>query len=350
MSHFQPKPLRLITRCSALALWQAHYAALYLKNHYPTEIIKRTSLADEHPEASMQELQGKGAFVRTLETALLNHEADMAVHSLKDLSVNLQKPLTLAMVLPRHRPEDVALIPRTHLKKLPKLPREISHSEHLAILGNLKWATSSPRRAALLTEAQPKTQIIPIRGNVDTRLRKVLTGTYGHGLILAAASLTRLAGSSLAFRELLKNFKILRLNPHLFVPSPGQGILALEGLNTHPHHTKWQSLSCGRTLSCALMERSIVRSLGGHCMLPLGVYAQITSSTDSHRHHMQVRVFLASPKRSARCFIEESWHPTPTPDTSTIETLTQKVLTDLKKQKAHLIFKDLGLPSPRKVT
>ena len=356
-------PLRLISRKSSLAMWQARFAAQHLRSlGYVTRIIGQTALADQKPETPLHEFKGKSAFVGTLERALLHHKADVAVHSLKDVGVRLIEPLGIAATLPRHLPGDVCLLLRSACQKQRKvLPSsKIIGSSHLAVLQNCCIATSSPRRAMLLAEAQADCTVVPIRGNVDTRLRKVLSGGYGDGLVLAAAALSRLALSSSSCRKLLRHFILLRLDPMWFTPSPTQGILALQGLTTHRHYERWQQLSCTHTLIAARVERKITEDLGGHCMLPLGCWAQIIPAAPPSQGgdvRIKVRTFLGAPSHphrphplTARCAVEEVLETGENGEAylsaENINRISHQTIKQLQSQQGHLIFEQLSLPLP----
>lgn len=303
--------LRLATRPSKLALWQADFTSRSLsRKGYACRIETISSRGDQLPDQPLRDFAGKGAFVGSLETALLDGQVDGAVHSLKDLSVNLTAPLALTMMMNRHRSEDVLLVPRSGVPaSLQTLSRSyktitMNNIDELRFLENLTIATSSPRRAALLTHALPGCRMSPIRGNVDTRLRKILTprtSSPGDALILSAACLTRLARSQREFRQLVRSFIIYRLSPTWFIPSPGQGALTVQTLSSHPLYHRLQELSCPSTHAATMIERTITRDLGGHCMLPLGCLAKLSSPPDDSyggdRVRVQVRAVLATPPR-----------------------------------------------------
>src|SRR3990167_4214949 len=196
-----PTHLRIATRQSPLALWQAHHTRLALLKHWPhltIELLPMHTSGDRFLNKKFLDIGGKGLFVKELEEALLNKQADLAVHSMKDMPATLPEGLTLETIFARHNPYD-ALVSQ-QFSSLNQLP-------HQAIIG-----TSSLRRAAQLLAIRPDFVIKPIRGNVGTRLDKLTTGPY-HALILAAAGLERL-GLAAHIQETLET--------HIMLPAPRQ--------------------------------------------------------------------------------------------------------------------------------
>jgi hydroxymethylbilane synthase len=246
--------LRLATRGSALAMWQAARARETLLRAAPglnvRVLVMRTS--GDRLSGKVRAAGGKGLFVKEIEDALLAGRADVAVHSLKDMPARLPSGLVLGGVLRRADPRD-ALVSRSgrDLRSLPPNPRV---------------GTGSPRRAALLLRARPDVRIMPLAGNVPTRLRRLAERRLD-AIVLAGAGLDRL-GFSGRIAE--------RLSPRSFVPSPGQGIVALECragdrtvrrlLAAVTHRASWTE---------ARAERALLRAVGGDCNLPLGGLARL---------------------------------------------------------------------------
>ena len=206
---------------------------------------------DRSPTASLVGM-GRGVFVKELEEALLRGDINVAVHSLKDLPTELPPGLIIGAVLERGDPRDV-LVNRWGCS-LADLPP------------GARIGTSSPRRAALMRAERPDVQVLPIRGNVDTRLRKAVGEEYD-GVVLAAAGLARLG-----LWEKVSQF----LDPHRFVPAPGQGALAVEVRQDDGETAALVGgLEDGPTRAAVEAERAFLRALGGGCQVPVGAYAQV---------------------------------------------------------------------------
>lgn len=241
------------TRGSQLALWQASYVKQQLLHYHPDvqielKIIKTTG--DTIQNRTLVGL-GKGVFTKEIEVALLNADIDLAVHSLKDLPTELPDGLCIAAIPTREDPRDV-LISSTRLP-LHELTNEA------------KIGTTSPRRKAQLLHIRPDLQVVDVRGNVDTRLRK-LQETELDGIILAAAGLKRLQKEDLITEYFA---------PDKFVPAVGQGALAIE---TRVEDSLTQQLLSPLNDSMTTIEitaeRTLLESLGGGCQLPIGAYAR----------------------------------------------------------------------------
>lgn len=259
---------RLASRGSMLALWQAHYVADKLKNTgATTEIIVMKTTGDRVQDRFLHEIGGKGLFVKELEQALLEQGADLAVHSLKDMPAQVKRPLILPAILERHSPYDLLILG----KKLGDLLRR-KHGEAvffrpltpetLQSLGSCTIATGSLRRQAMLARFAPKIQTTPIRGNVDTRLRKLDEGTWD-GMILAEASLDRL--------QLKKDRATIRLDLDWFIPCASQGALAIETIADSPASLFTRAvLNHPETEAAVAVERRVLALLGGDCTMPFG--------------------------------------------------------------------------------
>lgn len=257
--------MKLGTRGSQLALFQAHTTAALLETHagIACEIVVIKTSGDRLAEASLSEIGGKRLFVKEIEDSLLAGEIDLAVHSSKDLPAILPPGLTLAAVLPREDPRDAVVLPAG---------RTASSVEDVrALLGpSPKIGTSSVRRIAQLLPLFPGARFGPIRGNLDTRLRKLDSGDYD-ALVLAAAGLRRLQHAHRISTALPAD---------VCVPAPGQGIIAIE-VREDDHRTfdvvkTINDATAGVALEA---ERAVVTRLGGGCQMPIGAYATVDGDT-----------------------------------------------------------------------
>jgi hydroxymethylbilane synthase len=252
-----PPPTRLViaTRESRLALWQAHHVRDRLRELYPAcsvELLGMTTVGDQVLDRSLNEIGGKGLFTKELEVALADGRADLAVHSLKDVPMELPEGFELAAVMRREDPRDAFVSPR--------------HAGLDALPQGARVGTSSLRRAAQLAERRPDLQVLPLRGNLDTRLRKLDAGEYD-AIVLAAAGLKRL-GLADRIREVLP--------PTASLPAPGQGALGIEILSSRPDVRAWLApLADRRTWLEVTAERSVSRALGGSCRIPLAAFAVV---------------------------------------------------------------------------
>ncbi len=236
------------TRGSALALEQARRVAARLGRDVELRVVRGRGDVSDGP---LREL-GDGTFVTALEDALRRGEIDAAVHSLKDLPTDERAGLVLAAIAEREDPRDVLLTrARGGLASLP------SHA---------RVGTGSPRRAAQLALLRPDLSFTDIRGNVDTRMRKVAEGEYD-ATVLALAGLRRL-GVSLSDREILSLEEML--------PAPGQGALAVQCRADDASAILWiAELDDPAVRDATAAERALLRGLGGSCELPLGAYARV---------------------------------------------------------------------------
>jgi hydroxymethylbilane synthase len=244
-------PIVIATRESRLALWQAeHVKALLEARGHAVRLLGMTTLGDQILDRSLSKVGGKGLFVKELETALLDGQADIAVHSLKDVPMELPSGFELACVMEREDPRDAWVSSR--YPNLDALPAG-------AVVG-----TSSLRRVVLLRAQRPDLRIEPLRGNLDTRLRKLDEGQYD-GIVLAAAGLKRL-GLSDRIRHIFDTAAML--------PAAGQGALGIEirsdradlraALAPLAHTRSWVAVSA---------ERAVSRAMGGSCSMPLAAHA-----------------------------------------------------------------------------
>ncbi|MCC2595383.1 hydroxymethylbilane synthase [Pusillimonas sp. MFBS29] len=254
-----PAKLVIATRASRLALWQAEHVRDRLQTLYPScqvSLLTMTTRGDQILDRSLSKVGGKGLFVKELETALLDGRADLAVHSLKDVPVDMQSPFLLSVILERDDPRDAFV--SNHYASLDELPDG-------SVVG-----TSSLRREAQLRQRYPALQVQPLRGNLDTRLGKLDHGDYT-AIILAAAGLRRLG-----LESRIRSY----LTPEQSLPAAGQGALGIEIHESRTDMQAWLApLADPDTTACALAERAVSRVLGGSCQVPLAAFAQRDGNT-----------------------------------------------------------------------
>ena len=238
-----------------LAMWQAEHIQARTRTLYPemrVSILGMTTMGDQILDSPLSKIGGKGLFVKELEVAMEERRADIAVHSMKDVPMNLPEGFTLAAIGQREDPRD-ALVSNQY-QNLSDLPAG-------AVVG-----TSSLRRQALLMARYPHLKIAPLRGNVQTRLRKLDEGQYA-AIVLAAAGLKRLG---LAARI------ASTLDPSESLPAVGQGALGIECLASRDDLLELMApLNHADTAACVQAERAMSRRLSGSCQTPLGGFAQI---------------------------------------------------------------------------
>jgi hydroxymethylbilane synthase len=258
--------LRIGTRGSALALWQARtVASLLAARGVATEIVTYKTSGDRLQERPLTETGTKGLFVKELEDALLAGAIDLAVHSAKDMSVTLPGGLTIAAVLPREDPRDALVLPRLRQgfggqAGAPAAAADLA-SVRVALGDAPAFGTSSLRRSAQLRALWPKARFDAVRGNVDTRLRKLDSGEFDV-MVLAAAGLKRLGHADRI---------TLPLTFEQCVPAPCQGIVAIETRADVPAGIR--DVNDADAEVCFRAERAIIAALGGGCQLPLGAIA-----------------------------------------------------------------------------
>jgi hydroxymethylbilane synthase len=251
----------IATRESRLAMWQAeHVQAILQSRGYTVQLLGMTTQGDQILDRSLSKVGGKGLFVKELEVALSEGRADIAVHSLKDVPMDMPEGFALACVMEREDPRDAWV--SAQYATLLDLPQG-------AVVG-----TSSLRRTVLLRALRPDLKIEPLRGNLDTRLRKLDEGQYA-GIILAAAGLKRLKLSD-RIRHIFETEQML--------PAAGQGALGIEicegradlvaALQPLVHHTSWLAVAA---------ERAVSRAMGGSCSMPLAAHATLAGAVLSLR-------------------------------------------------------------------
>ena len=249
----------IATRESPLALWQAEHVQALLRERYPEKDVKllgMTTKGDQILDKTLSKIGGKGLFVKELEVAMQEGSAHLAVHSLKDVPMELPEGFVLAAVSSREDPRDAVVSPR--YETLESMPAG-------SVVG-----TASLRRELMLRSKFPHLVVKPVRGNVGTRLRKLDSGEYD-ALIMASAGLKRL-GLEERIREIISD--------EISLPSPGQGALGLECLaDDEKTRAAVAFINDEQTRACCLAERAVSRALGGSCQVPLAAYATITDST-----------------------------------------------------------------------
>jgi len=247
------KLIRIATRQSPLALWQTHYIAKALLTHYPSvniEIVGLTTTGDKITDRPLAAVGGKALFVKELEQALLQDQADIAVHSLKDVPADIAEEFTIAAVCEREDPRDALL--SVHYQNLMQLPQ------------SAKVGTSSYRRKAQLLAFRPDLNVVDLRGNVDTRLRKLRSGEYD-AIVLAYAGVKRLG-----MTDELKQI----IDTTLCLPAAGQGAVGIECLSNRAELIDFlQVLNHAETAACVIAERAMNQVLQGDCHSPIGSYA-----------------------------------------------------------------------------
>ncbi|MFD2756339.1 hydroxymethylbilane synthase [Comamonas terrae] len=252
-----PSSIVIATRESQLALWQAeHVQALLRGRGHQVELLGMTTKGDQILDRALSKVGGKGLFVKELEVALEEGRADMAVHSLKDVPMELPEGFVLACVMTREDPRDAFVSNR--YATLQDLPQG-------AVVG-----TSSLRRQALLQALRPDLKIEPLRGNVNTRLRKLDEGRYD-AIVLAAAGLMRLG---LADRIRTK------FEPAQMLPAAGQGALGIEVRSSRQDIIDALApLADQATWLTVTAERAVSRSMGGSCSMPLAAFGRFEGET-----------------------------------------------------------------------
>lgn len=267
--------IKIGTRQSALALWQAEYIAKCLRDKYPglrVELVKMTTQGDKILDAPLSKIGGKGLFTKALETAMLECQTDIAVHSLKDMPALVPEGLTIACITKRYDPGDAFVSNRYDC--FHRLPTG-------AIVG-----TSSLRRRAQLLAMRGDLVIRDLRGNVNSRLAKLDAGEYD-AVVLACAGLKRL-GFGDRIREVISRKALL--------PAAGQGALAIEARAGDKEILDLIAfLDDGDTRAAASLERAFLARVEGGCQVPVGVYAQVKDGG------IEAEAIIASPD-GARAF------------------------------------------------
>lgn len=252
------KILRLGTRASRLALAQVAEVHILLADHFPKlkiEIIPIETSGDKILDKKLADIGGKGLFVKELEEALINNKIDIAVHSAKDVPPFISDKTIIGAILKRINPNDCFISKKfSHFDKLPKS----------SIIG-----TSSPRRQAFLSKLRPDLKFVNLRGNVDTRLKKISEDELD-ATVMAVAGLIRLGKENI----INHSFSVQEI-----IPSVGQGALALQIRNTDDHIAKMcKKINDENTEIAVSCERTFLQELGASCHTPVGVFAEIVNN------------------------------------------------------------------------
>lgn len=250
--------IRIATRQSRLALWQAEHVAARLRERYAglnVVLVPMTTQGDRVLDRPLAEVGGKGLFVKELEIAIAGNRADIAVHSMKDVPSELPPGMTIAAMLPRADPRDAFV--------------SQAHTSFLALPQGARVGTSSLRRQCQLKSARPDLQIVALRGNVDTRLRKLDEGEYD-AIILAAAGLIRLGLEE-------------RITHHIdfehSLPAVGQAVVGIECRADDAHSLTFvRALDDRAARLCCETERAFALRLQGSCQSPIGGYAELAGN------------------------------------------------------------------------
>lgn len=249
--------LRIATRKSPLAMWQAEHIKARLMALHPgleVELVTFTTQGDKILDTPLAKIGGKGLFVKELEAAMLDGRADIAVHSMKDVPMEFPEGLELGVICDRENPQDAFVSNR--YKSLDELPQG-------AVVG-----TSSLRRQCQIQQQRPDLEIKSLRGNVQTRLSKMDAGEYD-AIILAAAGLLRME-----MQERIASY----IPAEQSLPAGGQGALGIEWrTGDSAIHELVKPLHDEHTAACVLAERALNRRLQGGCQVPIAAYAELTS-------------------------------------------------------------------------
>jgi len=247
--------IRIATRRSQLALWQAEHVRALLQHHHPdleVELVGMTTQGDRVLDSPLAKIGGKGLFVKELEQGMLEDTADIAVHSMKDVPVDLPAGLHIAVVLEREDPRDAFV--------------SNQHADLEALPQGARVGTSSLRRRSQLAERRPDLDIIDLRGNVNTRLDKLDAGDYD-AIVLAAAGLRRL-GMEARIRQ--------ALGPELMLPAIAQGAIGIECRSDDARiHALIAPLDHPRTHTRVRAERALNARLEGGCQVPIAGHAEL---------------------------------------------------------------------------
>ena len=264
-----PKSIRIATRKSPLAMWQAEHVAAELQRIHPgleVELLGMSTQGDKILDTPLAKIGGKGLFIKELEQGMLEGQADIAVHSMKDVPVELPDGLHLAAILQREDPRDAFV--SNHFADFNELPE------------GARIGTSSLRRQCQLLEARPDLQVLTLRGNVNTRLRKLDEGEYD-AIVLASAGLIRLG-----FEERIR----AKIGPEQSLPAIGQGAVGIEcRTDDETVNALLAPLHHRDTACCVLAERAMNHRLNGGCQVPIAGYAMLESG------HLWLRGLVGEP-------------------------------------------------------
>jgi hydroxymethylbilane synthase len=298
--------LKIATRKSALALWQAEHTAGLLRQHHPglqVELLPLVTEGDRILDMPLASIGGKGLFLKELERALLDGEADLAVHSMKDVPVQMTPGLRVDIVLQRANPFD-ALLSREgqHLAELP---------------AGARVGSSSLRRQCQLLAARPDLRVLDLRGNVNTRIRKLQDGEY-EAIILARAGLERLEMDALVTETLAAP---------AWLPAPAQGTIGIQYPESATQTRELLlPLNHAETSLRTQAERGVARRLQGSCQVPLAVFAEISGAT------LKIQALVGEPNGSRVLRAERRG------DVADITELVETLADDLLQQGADQII------------
>jgi hydroxymethylbilane synthase len=261
------REVRIATRKSPLALWQAEHVAERLRTAHPGLTVNLLPMVTEGDriQGSLTNVGGKGLFTKELESAILDGRADIAVHSMKDMPADLPAGLVIGAALERADPRD-ALV-------------SVSHASLAALPRGARVGTSSLRRQSQLRHARPDLEILSLRGNVETRLHKLDAGDFD-ATVLAAAGLERL-GLGARIRE--------KLGADQMLPAVGQGVIGVECRDDPEMRKLLRPLEHAPTRTCLDAERAYSARLGGGCQSPIAAYAHLECS------RLKLRGLVGSP-------------------------------------------------------
>lgn len=305
------KVIRIATRKSPLALWQAEHVAERLENAFPdikTELVKMVTKGDKILDAPLAKIGGKGIFVKELEQGMLEGSADIAVHSMKDVPMAFPEGLHLSVVLEREDPTD-AFVSNTY-----------KHFDDLPL--NAKVGTCSLRRQTQIRERRPDLHILDLRGNVNTRLAKLDNGDYD-AIILASAGLKRLG-----FDDRITH----TITSEESLPAVGQGAIGIECRSDDAHINKLlEPLNHAETAIRVSAERAQNSRLNGGCQVPIGGYAEL----DNGKLHIRGLIGFPDGSKIFRAEREGTYDEA--------EALGTAVADDLLAQGGGAILEQLGI-------
>lgn len=311
--------IRIGTRGSKLALYQANWVRDQLLARFPdlrVELVVIRTESDRKPESNLASLDTRGVFTRDIESALLAGEIDVAVHSLKDLPTDMSQYLCIAATGPRADARDFLV---THVGSSSMSDAMLSDLPEGAVVG-----TSSMRRSSLLRAERPDFTVLPLRGNIDTRLRKLESGEYD-AIVMAGAALDRLGLS----------VRAVPLDPHRWVPAVAQGIIGVQAhIRDREILAMLDEISDPDSMLAATVERDLLRAVGGGCSVPVGGYGVI-SGDDFH-----LTGFVGSPDGTRVIYASR------TSARSQAATLGEALAADLRSKGADAILAELQVSVP----
>ena len=272
--------IKIATRGSKLALWQANYTKdLLEKEGAEVELVVIKTRGDRIQDIGFAKMEGKGFFTKEIEDALLRGEADLAVHSMKDMPTAAPPGLVITAVSYRENPADWLII-----------RKECVADKLLKVKENGVVGTSSARRKAQMLDFRPDVELQDIRGNVPTRLQKLRDGNFD-AILLAAAGIERLQID-------LSEFEVVRLHPKEMVPAPAQGVLAWQTCSDHKTLRRlMKKLHNADTAAATNVERKVLQLFQGGCQLPLGVHCERDYAGNYHVQAAMAEAWNAPVKR-----------------------------------------------------